>query len=218
MFVGNSANYKASVFLSAFDGYANNGNMFQINLKLSSIILNSNQHTMYINTPSVGGSNWIDYMSFTYIVFDITSFLTTPRYQEYGNAYITLINSIGIDLDFSPSAESKCILGVKFYELRNNVIQNFSLSINNSSSYSLIYRFHRSIGDLIPSLLCFGYCKDGETSINNICVACQPPSLTCANHSYALSCKPFYYLQFVGIGYQKCISCMPGCKTCIIYS
>ncbi len=105
MFIGSSGNYKASVFLGAFDGYANNGfSYFQINLELSSIILNSNQQTMSIRTPSGSGNCWIDYLSFTYIVLDITSFLTTPRYQEYGRDYITTTNKIGIDLDFSPSA------------------------------------------------------------------------------------------------------------------
>ena len=105
MFIGSSTNYKASVFLSALDGYANNGfSHLQINLELSSIILNSNQQTMNIRALSANGNCWIDYLSFTYIVLDITSFLTTPRYQEYGTDYITTTNKIGIDLDFSPSA------------------------------------------------------------------------------------------------------------------
>ena len=96
MFIGNSANYKASVFLSAFDGYSSSGNnLFQINLHLSPIILNINQQTMDINAPS--GNCWINYMSYTYIVMDITSFLINLRFQVYGNDYITSVNKIGIE-------------------------------------------------------------------------------------------------------------------------
>lgn len=103
-FSGNTANYKTQIFLSAFDGYAYNNNVdssYYILISLSPIVLNTNQQS--INLYNLAGYySWMNYLSYTYIMIDLTSFLHTPITQYHENTWIPLTIQVSRDFDPEP--------------------------------------------------------------------------------------------------------------------
>ena len=111
------------------------------------------------------------------------------------------------------------MLGMKTYILSGITRLEYNLSLLNSTNYSQIYRIIRGGGNMIPTLLCIGFCKKNTgRSITNACIPCPKFTVTCSNLSYALTCTPGYYLQPTVVGAQKCIYCMVGCRICTNYS
>ncbi len=153
------SNYKTQVFLSAFDGYQiiNTASLdYYVSLSLPPIILNSNQHSINLNTAS-GYYSYMNSLSYTYIMVDLTSFLYTPVTQYHDVTWLP--TTIKINLDFAPFAENKCILGARRYQLNNNQKQSFILQTQNSTNFSQIFTITGV--DLLSVMVCINYCKEG---------------------------------------------------------
>lgn len=120
IFSDKTSNYLTQIFLSAFDGYSinNAANLdYYISIRQTPIILNTNQHSINLLTAT-GFYSYMNYLSYTYIMIDLTSFLYTPITQIHDGTWITAnTNPISINLDFAPYAENKCILGARRYQL-----------------------------------------------------------------------------------------------------
>jgi hypothetical protein len=78
--------------MSAFDGYPNlSSSDYFITLSVSPITLDTNQQSILIRTTvSCCFYNWMNYLSYTYIMVDLTSFLHTPIIQQQINVWIPL--------------------------------------------------------------------------------------------------------------------------------
>ena len=175
---------------------------------------------MAISGPYAANYSYLNRISCTYVLIDITSFLITPITQGHTNAWVSTVNVVYISKDFEPFADKKCMLGVISYALLYGAIENYRLTALNSSNYSLIYDYYRVPGsNLRPSLFCFGYCKEGTgRTPSNTCSQCPQLSITCSNLSYALTCVAGYYPQPTTIGIQICFVCMTACRVCQNYS
>jgi hypothetical protein len=223
-FRGGSSNYKSEVFISDFDGYPINGSTgLGFTIQFQTIILNTDIHRGYymaVAGPYAANFTYLNRISCTYVLIDLTSFIITPITQGHINAWLSVVNVVYINKDFEPLADKKCMLGTKTYYLAYGAIENYRLTVSNSSNYSLIYDYYRVLGsNLWPSLFCFGYCKEGAgRTLSNTCSRCPSLSTTCSNMSFALTCVAGYYPQPTTIGIQKCFVCMTACRVCQNYS
>ena len=157
----------------------------------------------------------------TYVMVDITTFLITPITQQASaQNWLDSQNYININQDFSPNADRKCMLGIASYAVFYSDVHDYNVTMLNSTLFNLTYSYSRGTGNnLLPSLFCFGFCKQGTgRSTSNVCQDCPAYSLTCSNSSYALACSNGYYNLPTVVGRQKCFFCLPGCKICTNYT
>ena len=162
---------------------------------------------------------FLNHLTCTYILIDIYSFLINPITQNFGIYYISPMREILVRNDFYPFAEKKCMIGIKSYVLPWNSIEDIRLTTFYTSNDSFVLKLRLYGGNILPTLFCLGYCKEGTgRTPSNTCVKCPYLSITCSNMSYALTCVPGYYPQPTTIGIKKCFYCMPACKICQNYS
>lgn len=173
-----------------------------------------------LSGPFAANFTYLNRISCTYVLIDLTSFLVTPITQGYGGSWVSTVSQVNINKDFDPLADKKCMAGIKGYVLLYGGIEDYSLTTSRSLNNTLIYSYTRALGsNLWPALFCFGFCKEGTgRTTSNTCSQCPYLSITCSNVSYSLTCIPGYYPQPTTIGIQKCFVCMPACRVCQNYS